>query len=339
MNNLNYSIFLLIAISFLPSCSGPKHNPCNMNNQIKNHINKTDIDQIICFDTTDSYDLDLKNKSSLTVFGNLTFPSSKKKKYSVIILTHGAGGLRKYHKNYVKLLNDNGYAVFQIDHYTPRNIKYDKTFTKLSGITFMLDAFSALKLLKTHPMIDKAGYIGWSQGGVGPILSHFSYITQLINSNTSRFDAAIAIYPYCGFTLPDDSVTYTPLLIITGEKDMLTPEQTCRNLYSKFFRGDGKIQHISLEGAHHGYDNPFLLFGFTIDSLPSLTINNPECTLTISDEGKIVTMDKKNVSDPETSLELLNKCSERGVEVKYNLTAAEKTKEIILEFFKNKLIH
>ena len=27
MNNLNYSIFLLIAISFLPSCSGPKHNP------------------------------------------------------------------------------------------------------------------------------------------------------------------------------------------------------------------------------------------------------------------------------------------------------------------------
>ena len=170
----------------------------------------------------------------------------------------------------------------------------------------MIDAFHALRLLKSHPLIDKIGYIGWSQGGVGPILSHFPHVTEFINGNRFKFDAAVSIYPYCGFTFPDNSLTGTPLLMITGQEDMLTPEQACRNLYSKFYASGGKINHLSLEDAHHGFDNPFLYFGLTIDRLPSLIVNNDACTLTISNDGRIITLTKKDVSTSEMGLSLIH---------------------------------
>ena len=64
-----------------------------------------------------------------------------------VIMTHGSGGKRRYHKN-IELLTDMGLVVFQMDHYGARKIKYDKTFSKVSGITFMNDAYAALKILK-----------------------------------------------------------------------------------------------------------------------------------------------------------------------------------------------
>ena len=96
-------------------------------------------------------------------------------------MTHGSGGKRRYHDKYIDLLTSSGLIVFQIDHYSARKIKYDKTFSKVSGVTFMNDAYAALNLLKSNNKIKSIGYLGWSQGGVGPILSHFkfNYILKL----------------------------------------------------------------------------------------------------------------------------------------------------------------
>ena len=228
------------------------------------------------------------------------------------------------------MLNEHGYVVFQIEHYTNRGIKYDKTFSKMSGVTFMNDAYKALNLVKTHPKINKIGYIGWSQGGVGPILSHFKYVTDFINDGKINFDASIAIYPFCGFTFPKDSITTIPLLILTGSDDKLTPEKACKNLHEKFNK-DNKITHISLEGATHGWDNLFLYFGFFLKKLPSLDIINNDCTVTISNKGAIMTLNKKIISNPALHEELLYDCSSKGVELKYNPEAAHKTKILILD--------
>ncbi len=324
---------------YLPGCAKKKINPCLNENNIVETIYEIRSNSTICFKTIDSYDLDYTDSSELTIFGHLTYPEHQKNSYDAIILSHGSGGIRRYHKKYVDLLNKHGYVVFQIDHYTPRNIKYDKTFSKVSGVTFMNDSFRALKLLKTHPLIDKIGYIGWSQGGVGPILSHFKTVTSFINEKELIFDASIAIYPYCGFTFPDDTPRYTPLLMITGNSDELTPEKACRNLFSKFFRNENKIFHKSLSDAHHGFDNPFLYFGFTFEKMPSLNITNKKCTLTISESGKIITLTNKEVSTPEASEYFLDRCSTKGVTVKYNAPAAEKTQKLILEFLSKNFIN
>ena len=97
---------------------------------------------------------------------------------------------------------------------------------------------------------------------------------------------------------------------------------------------ENKIKHISLEVAKHGYDNPFLFFGFTFDKLPSLHIINDECTLTISNIGEMKTISNNKVSGPKESAELLDKCSTKGVSVKYSPYATEKTYVEIIEFLK-----
>ena len=328
-------IWVLVLVTTALNWPTSKTNPCLEKNKVYETLNLKK-NATVCFNTIDSYDLDYKGKDALTIYGKITFPPIKKKKYDAVILSHGSGGIRKYHNNYIQLLNNNGYVVFQIDHYLSRKIKYDKTFSKVSGITFMNDAYKALELLKTHPEINKIAYIGWSQGGVGPILSHFSFVSDFINNGKHIFDASIAIYPYCGFTFPKDSITQTPLLILTGKDDDLTPEAACINLFDKFSKNK-KIKHISLENARHGYDNPFLYFGMTFDNLPSLHIISNDCTLTISESGKIMTLSGKLIHGPKESSAILDECSTKGVKVKYNSKAREDTNEYILDFLKENL--
>ena len=312
------------------SCSRTITDPC------ENTAPETTIDvksdTIVCFESIDSYDLNYTNKKKITINGELFLPKVKSEIYDAVIMTHGSGGKRRYHNKYVDLLTESGLIVFQIDHYSARKIKYDKTFSKVSGITFMNDAYAALSLLKTNTRINNVGYLGWSQGGVGPILSHFKFVNDLMPID-HRFQSAVAIYPYCGFTFPGSSETETPLLMITGADDDLTPEAACRNLYSKFFRNNGKIEFLSIDNARHGFDNPFLYFGFTFEKLPNLMVMNLDCTLTITSDGEIQNMNGTIINTPELSEYFLNKCSIKGVTVKYNANATKVTLEKVQKFF------
>ena len=327
---LNKITFWVLAVMLMASCSKKISDPCeNINPQSTLDI---ESNAYVCFESIDSYDLNYTNKKKITISGELFLPEVKRDYYNAVIMTHGSGGKRRYHNKYVDLLTDSGLIVFQIDHYSARKIKYDKTFSKVSGITFMNDAYAALSLLKTNSKINNVGYLGWSQGGVGPILSHFKFVNDLLPID-HRFQSAVAIYPYCGFTFPGSSETETPLLMITGADDDLTPEAACRNLYSKFFRNDGKIEFVSIENARHGFDNPFLYFGFTFERLPNLMVMNLDCTLTITDDGEIQNMNGTIINTPELSEYFLNKCSIKGVTVKYNSNATKITLDKVQRFF------
>ena len=325
----SFLLFLLIAV-IVSSCSRTKKDPCE-NQEPKSSINATS-DMLVCFESVDSYDLDFTGKKKLVINGKLFFPDVKKDTYNAVIMTHGSGGKRRYHNQYVNLLTETGLVVFQLDHYAARKIKYDKTFSKVSGLTFMNDAYAALDILKTNAKINNVGYLGWSQGGVGPILSHFKFVNDLLPTK-ERFKAAVALYPYCGFTFPSNSMTETPLMMITGADDDLTPEAACRNIYSKFFRNDNKIEFISMKNARHGFDNPFLFFGMTFDELPNLKIINDDCTLTITDTGEIENLKGVVINTPKISEYFLDKCSFKGVTVKYNHEATQKALIEVSEFF------
>ena len=97
------------------------------------------------------------------------------------------------------------------------------------------------------------------------------------------------------------SVLNNQLLMLTGRDDDLTPERACINIYEKFNRDDNNINLISLEGARHGYDNPFLFFGFEFENYPSLHIINDYCTLTVSEEGEIMSLSSQKITGPKES--------------------------------------
>ena len=56
----------------------------------------------------------IKIKKSITINGELFFPEIKKNKYDAVIMTHGSGGKRRYHKKYIELLTDMGLVVFKL---------------------------------------------------------------------------------------------------------------------------------------------------------------------------------------------------------------------------------
>ena len=45
--------------------------------------------------------LNLKNKETITINGELFFPDIKSDKYNAVVMTHGSGGKRRYHKKYI----------------------------------------------------------------------------------------------------------------------------------------------------------------------------------------------------------------------------------------------
>ena len=333
MNLFRFIIIFLVIPVLLSGCASNKTNPCLNDGDSTRSLLSTY--EVVCFDTVDSYDLNYDKDKKLRIYAKIFFPPFSKNKYNAVILSHGSGGVRKYHNRYVEFLTEAGYVVFQIDHYLARDIRYDKTFSQVSGITFMNDAYRALDTLKAYENIDKIAYLGWSQGGVGPILSHFNEIAN--RASKHKFDAAIALYAYCGFIFKKNINTGTPLLIITGSDDDLTPEEPCRTLYEKFKKEEKVFELISLENARHGFDNPFLFFGFTFSNLPSLDNHTDKCTLTINKNGNIETVAGEIIFGPTESSEIIDKCSSRGVMVKYNHEATNKAQQYVLNFLSKTL--
>ena len=334
MSGLRIAIIFLVSSVLLNGCTYKKTNPCinNVESQTTSILKNYEV---ICFETVDSYDLNYESDNNLTLYAKVFFPPYIKSSYNAVILSHGSGGVRKYHNRYVEFLTEAGYVVFQINHYLARGIRYSKTFSEVSGITFMNDAYKALEIVKKYDNIDKIAYLGWSQGGVGPILSHFDDLVERISEN--RFDTAIAIYPYCGFTFDADIQTQTPLLIITGRDDDLTPEEPCITLRDKFAKNDRVFDLVSLKGARHGFDNPFLFFGFEFTKLPSLDNHSDECTLTINNYGNIQTVAGEIIYGPKESADIIDRCSSKGVMVKYNHEATLKSQEHVLNFLSKTL--
>ena len=63
-----------------------------------------------------------------------------------------------------------------------------------------------------------------------------------------------------------------------------------------------------------------------------MVINN-ECTLTITNHGQIQNLNGTIIDTPELSEYFLNKCSTKGVTVKYNSEATKLTLDKISQYF------
>ena len=67
-------------------------------------------------------------------------------------------------------------------------------------------------------------------------------------------------------------------------------------------------------------------------------VMNLDCTLTITNDGEIQNMNGAIINTPELSEFFLNKCSTKGVTVKYNSKATKITLDKVQKFFMKTLI-
>ena len=76
-------IWVLVLVTTALNWPTSKTNPCLEKNKVYETLNLKK-NATVCFNTIDSYDLDYKGKDALTIYGKITFPPIKKKKYTIL---------------------------------------------------------------------------------------------------------------------------------------------------------------------------------------------------------------------------------------------------------------
>lgn len=221
----------------------------------------------IYFDSVSPFDLqvvlsDLKHAPRHTSYGTLHLPkhASIDTPVPLIILVHGSSGLGSGREDtYAQLLNEAGYGTFILDYYGSRGLTPDTHYMAklfaVSEIDALSDAYSALKLLTTHPLIDgnKIGLAGFSYGGMAIRLAMDKRLQ-------TAFDAAPGFVLFADFYGPCFQVPNmpntngAPLITLRGDNDGSNVLSDCKNREDEIQMAGSMVQSHIFAGAPHAWD-------------------------------------------------------------------------------------
>lgn len=179
-----------------------------------------------------------------------------------VIIMHGSGGIKNGRENgYAKLFSENGMAALIIDYYEPRGVTKDTPYVMKTMIAtevdIMSDAYSALKILSTHPAIDplRIGITGYSYGGMGTRYVLDERLKKIMAPNTSRFALHMDIYGPCHQTLGHKITTGAPYLAVHGDNDNSVDPELCQEVYKEIIEGGSSVESHVIPGAGHAWEN------------------------------------------------------------------------------------
>lgn len=261
----------------------------------------------------------------VTIAGELRFPrNNPMKRYPVVLLVHGSGGISGYVDDWAKELNKLGVAVFILDSFSGRGLyKINNDQGKLGRLAMIVDAYRALDVLTKHERIDpnQIAIMGFSRGGQVALNASFRRFWQLQGTGSdNEFSAYLAFYPACMTRFKeDDNVVDKPIHIFHGSADNYSPVAPCRS-YVKRVRNQGKeIVLHEYAGAHHVFDYKKLVKPVVMKKAP--TTRN--CVLVETTNGQILNAQSGKIftySDP---------CVEYGPTIAFNANAYNQAKETL----------
>ena len=193
------------------------------------------------------------------IFGTLRMPKGATGPVPAMVIAHGSAGVAHDREFWwADHLNEIGVAAFVVDSFTPRNIRETATDqTQLSTAANVADALAALRLLATHPKLDRQriGVIGFSKGGQVALYTALEPLRRAVIEDQTRFAAHIPLYPYCNDWQVSDQITGAPLLFLLGGRDNYTPAAPCRD-YAEWFKSKGAdVDVIVYANAYHDFDS------------------------------------------------------------------------------------
>ncbi len=284
--------------------------------------------------------------------GVLVMPegASPDKPVPAMVILHGSGGIKEGREmRYAKLFAKNGIASFVVDYYEPRGVKVDTPYQMKTMIAtevdVMSDAYSALKILGTHPAIDAAriGVTGYSYGGMATRYVLDDRLKDIMAPNVPPFALHMDIYGPCHQTLGHEGTTGAPYLAIHGDNDNSVDPKLCQDVYKVMAAAGTQVESHLMPGAGHAWENasPRKVFeegsyvrgcNFTFDSetgaflvdgqagfQPLPEMNRPQRAMVRAGLGK-----------------LAGKCVGQGYLVGSDPGTDKKSKAIQLEFMKRK---
>ena len=193
------------------------------------------------------------------IFGTLLLPKRATGPVPVMVIAHGSSGVAHEREFWwADHLNDIGVGAFVVDSFTPRNIRETATDqTQLSTAANVADALAGLRLLATHPKVDKQriGVMGFSKGGQVAIYTALEPFRRAVIEDQTRFAVHVPLYPYCNDWYVSEHITGVPMLMLLGGRDDYTPPGPCQE-YAQWFKSKGAdVDVIVYATAYHGFDS------------------------------------------------------------------------------------
>jgi dienelactone hydrolase len=193
------------------------------------------------------------------IFGTLSVPKKATAPVPAVVIAHGSAGVSNEREFWwADHLNDMGVAAFVVDSFTPRNIRETATDqTQLSTAANVADALVALRLLATHPKLDRQriGVMGFSKGGQVALYTALEPFRRAVINDQTRFAAHAPLYPACNSWQVSDQVTGVPMLMLLGGRDNYTPPEPCQE-YAQWFKSKNTdVTVIVYPNAYHGFDS------------------------------------------------------------------------------------
>src|SRR5215213_6160707 len=138
----------------------------------------------------------------VAISGILFMPKAVNEKIPAMVIAPGSSGVgKKDLERWAPLFTNAGIAAFVVDSFTQRGIAgTSEDQSLLSPAANDADALAALKLLATHPLIDRdrIGIIGFSRGAATALATAMDRFRRGVIDDDLKFAAHVAFYPPCG---------------------------------------------------------------------------------------------------------------------------------------------
>ncbi|UQR65432.1 dienelactone hydrolase family protein [Bradyrhizobium sp. C-145] len=235
----------------------------------------------------------------VNINADLRFPSGKEGRYPAIVVAHTIGGYNEANEGWFAAeLRKAGFATLTYD-----SIKSRKWSSQTAGAnpgvnpSVLADAFAALRFLAGQPKINpqKIAVVGFSLGGDVAHMAAFERFRKAMAPD-QRFAAHVAFYPAWTMGTRGGPTAYTgsPVLLLLGEKDELTPADKV-DTYLAYLTSTNtpqSIEKLTYPAAYHGWTNPafrapnfFKDFG-SARKCPTMLIGEARIGLLINGEDK-----------------------------------------------------
>lgn len=207
-----------------------------------------------------NYDNALRNTGK----GALILPegASAENPVPAMIILHGSGGMDPDREpEYARLFAEHGIAALILDYYSVRGVTSDSIYLmktlSASDTDIIVDAYSALKLLGSHPAIDaeRIGVTGYSYGGMATRYTLDARVKEIIAPEVPPFAAHIDVYGPCHQTLGGGKTTGGAYLAIYGDEDNSVDVAQCQPVYKAIEAGGSTVEQLLIPGAGHAWES------------------------------------------------------------------------------------
>lgn len=179
-----------------------------------------------------------------------------------MVILPGSGGISPgREEEYAKLLDRHGIAAFIVEYYEPRGMTKDYSYMLRSGsvteFDIVTDAYSALKLLSTSPVIDpdRIGVMGFSYGAMATRIAMDDRIRTALAPQSPGFALFADFYGPCFQKLGTTKTNGAPLLTLRGTADNSNDLTACAQREQELEALGVTVERHIFEGAGHAWEN------------------------------------------------------------------------------------